>query len=140
MAKFKEGNVVKVITPGYKAAIGFIGVVIDYITKDRLSVDFGRSAGVVAINECDLELVGETANKDVFIEKLHDSTFLKCVKTVDDIVEAISSKITLPSIDYENCLTDPNVDYEALSEEPVYYEFVDIGKALNKLKKYEHGL
>ena len=30
--------------------------------------------------------------------------------------------------------------YEKVTENPVYFEFVDIGKALNKLKDYEHSL
>ena len=39
----------------------------------------------------------------------------------------------------QDCLTDPNIDYEKVSENPIYFEFVDIGKALNKLKDYEHS-
>ena len=38
----------------------------------------------------------------------------------------------------KDCLTDPNTDYEKITENPIYFEFVDIGKALNKLKAYEH--
>lgn len=38
----------------------------------------------------------------------------------------------------QDCLTDPDIDYEKVSENPIYFEFVDIGKALNKLKDYEH--
>lgn len=34
--------------------------------------------------------------------------------------------------------TDVATDYEALSKNPVYYEFVDLGKALNKLRYIEH--
>lgn len=138
MAKFKEGSVVKVVTP-HKAVYNRVGVVIDYITKDRLSVDFGKPIGAIAINECDLEFVGVTADKDVFLEKLHDPTFLRTIRIIDSVKpNPIIPKPIIPSAGYGNCLTDPNVDYEALSEEPVYYEFIDIGKALNKLKEYEY--
>lgn len=40
----------------------------------------------------------------------------------------------------QDCLTDPDIDYEKITENPIYFEFVDIGKALNKLKEYEHSL
>lgn len=35
-------------------------------------------------------------------------------------------------------LTDPDVDYTKVSKTPVYFEFIDLGEALNKLKEYEN--
>ena len=39
----------------------------------------------------------------------------------------------------EDLLTDPDTDYEAVTKSRVYFEFVDVGKALNKLKNIEHS-
>ena len=127
MSKFKEGDIVQVTTPGYKAYIGCIGIVVDYIAKDRISVDFGKTIGTIALNECDLVPI----SKPVY------------TSTINNVIEAVKPNTIIPnpivsSTGYGDCLTDPNVDYEALSEEPMYYEFIDIGKALNKLKTYEH--
>lgn len=36
--------------------------------------------------------------------------------------------------------TDVNTDYNSISKEPVYFEFVNIGEALTKLQYYEHAL
>jgi hypothetical protein len=40
--------------------------------------------------------------------------------------------------DVSEPLTDSNVDYEKVTKEPVYFEFVNVGEALNKLKAYEY--
>ena len=42
------------------------------------------------------------------------------------------------SLKCEDTITDPDTDYESVSENPVYFEFVNVGEALNKLKKLEH--
>lgn len=121
MAKFKEGDIVQITVPGYKAPIGSIGVIVDYIAKDRISVDFGKTIGIIALSEWNLKSL---------VEAVYTST-------IDNVIEAVKPNPIVPSTGYGDYLTDPNVDYEALSEEPVYYEFIDIGKALNRLKHYE---
>jgi hypothetical protein len=35
-------------------------------------------------------------------------------------------------------ITDPEVDYTKIVKSPVYFEFIDVGEALNKLKEYEN--
>lgn len=47
------------------------------------------------------------------------------------------SQINFPKF-YSEPLTDSNVDYEKVTKEPVYFEFVNVGEALNKLKAYEY--
>ena len=56
---------------------------------------------------------------------------------VSSIVHLEEEKPT-SSLNCEEALTDPNTDYESVSEKPVYFEFVNVGEALNKLKKLEH--
>ena len=126
MAKFKEGDVVKTIRDTTVMLSGTIGTVIDYLGKDRVSVDFGKDIGVVRMPE---EMLDFVSTPTVSLRKF-----------LEELIKKDENPETSPPMvsPVKDAFTDPNVDYEALSEEPVYYEFIDIGKALNKLKKYEH--
>lgn len=54
------------------------------------------------------------------------------------IIHLEDEKVT-SVLNCEEVLTDPDTDYETISKTPVYFEFVDVGKALNKLKNIEHS-
>lgn len=55
---------------------------------------------------------------------------------LSEIMPVISPPITTEFMK----LTDKDTDYEAIYKEPIYFEFVNVGQALNRLKNFEYGI
>ena len=116
MAKFKENDLV--ILKDCATVTKALGVyrVVDYLQHDVVVVSaFDSDKFSRAVKEDALKLVGNLNGLDELV----------CVEKVPDIINT-------------DAMTSKDVDYESIVKTPVYYDFINVGEALNKLKSYEH--
>ena len=122
VAKFNVGNYVQCKSVPEYAGRAFI--IINY-RRSAISLNY--------VYEC-VEV------KPVASEHLNRYEF------IEEVLEPLVGYVNIPNytgsanVEMSTPLTDPSVDYEKITENPVYFEFVDVGKALNKLKRLEHNL
>ena len=119
MAKFKEDDLVMLKDCATVTKSLDVYKVIDYLRHDVVIIaPFDSLKKSRAVEEDDLKLVGNLNGLDGLV----------CVEKVP----------TVPDIINTDALTSKDVDYESIVKTPVYYDFINVGEALNKLKSYEH--
>ena len=119
---FKVGDRVKCIeaVDDNENIVGKVGTIIDIKTSATPPISISFDDDIDGHNCTGMCEVGHGwcvyANSIIHLEEEKPTSLLNC----------------------EDILTDPNTDYESVSEKPVYFEFVNVGEALNKLKNLEH--